>query len=101
MPPKPTLDQVLRDSHSRLHPSLRDPNWLILRQRRKIFLAGLNRLPESNLAALDVGGRLQPYRVLLGARVNRYISVDPHVTPLVNVAADGEACLFATSNSIL
>ncbi len=94
MPPQPTLDQVLRDSHNRLHPSLRDPNWLILRQRRKIFQAGLNRLPDSNLAVLDVGGRLQPYRVLLGPRVRRYVSVDPQVTPLVNVAAAGEALPF-------
>ncbi|MFZ3263881.1 MAG: class I SAM-dependent methyltransferase [Terriglobales bacterium] len=88
------MDQVLRDSHNRLHPSLRDPNWLILRQRRKIFQAGLNRLPDSNLAVLDVGGRLQPYRVLLGPRVRRYVSVDPQVTPLVNVAAAGEALPF-------
>ncbi len=94
MPPQPTLDQVLRDSYSRLHPSLRDPNWLILRQRRKIFEAGLNRLPQSNLSVLDVGGRLQPYRVLLGPRVSRYVSVDPQVTPLVNVAAMGEALPF-------
>ncbi len=94
MPPQPTLDQVLRDSHSRLYPSLRDPNWLILRQRRKIFQAGLNRLPQSDLSVLDVGGRLQPYRVLLGPRVSRYISVDPQVTPLVNVAAAGEALPF-------
>ena len=94
MPPQPTLDQVFRDSYSRLHPSLRDPNWLILRQRRKIFEAGLNRLPQSNLSVLDVGGRLQPYRVLLGPRASRYVSVDPQVTPLVNVAAMGEALPF-------
>lgn len=94
MPPQPTLDQVLRDSRSRLHPSLRNPNWLILRQRRKIFLAGLSRLPERNLSVLDVGGRLQPYRVLLGGRVRHYVAVDPFVTPLVNVGAAGEALPF-------
>lgn len=94
MPPQPTLDQVLRDSHSRLHPSLRNPNWLILRQRRKIFQAGLNRLPDRNLSVLDVGGRLQPYRVLLGARVTHYVAVDPQVTPLVNVAGVAEALPF-------
>jgi SAM-dependent methyltransferase len=94
MPPQLTLDQVLRESHRRLYPSLRNPNWLILRQRRKIFEAGLHRLPESNLFVLDVGGRLQPYRALLGARVNRHVSVDPQVTPLVNVAATGQALPF-------
>lgn len=94
MPLQPTLDQALRDSHSRLYPLLRNPNWLILRERRKIFEAGLNRLPECNLSVLDVGGRLQPYRVLLGTRVKRYISVDPQVTPLVNVAAAGQALPF-------
>ena len=94
MPPQLTLDQVLRDSRSRLYPSLRNPNWLILRERRRIFEAGLNRLPESNLAVLDVGGRLQPYRVLLGARVKQYVSVDLQLTPLVNIAAAGEALPF-------
>ena len=91
---QPTLDQARRDSQSRLNPSLRNPSWLILRQRRKIFQAGLDRLPESGLCVLDVGGRLQPYRVLLGARVKRYIAVDPQITPLVDVAAAGEALPF-------
>ena len=94
MPPPPTLDEVLRDSHSRLYPSLRNPNWLILRQRREIFRAGLNRLPERNLSVLDVGGRLQPYRPLLGTRVGKYIAADPCLTPLVNVAAGAEALPF-------
>lgn len=94
MSPPETLDQVLRDSQSRLHPSLRNPNWLILHRRKQIFEEGLRRLPDSNLSVLDVGGRLQPYRVLLGSRVRRYIAVDPRVTPLVNVAAAGEALPF-------
>ena len=93
MPP-PTLDQIVREGQNRLNPSLRNPNWLVLRARRKIFEAGLHRLTESNLSVLDVGGRLQPYRVLLGARVSRYVAVDPHITPLVNVAALGEALPF-------
>jgi len=94
MPPPPTLDQVLRDGRSRLHPSLRNPNWLVLRQRRRIFAEGLNRLPESNLSVLDVGGRLQPYRGLLGARARRYLAIDLQITPLVNVAAAAEALPF-------
>ncbi len=94
MPHQSTLDQALRDSRSRLYPSLRNPNWLILRQRRKIFQAGLNRLPERNLSVLDVGGRLQPYRPLLGTRVGRYIAADPLLSPLVNVVATAEALPF-------
>lgn len=94
MPPQPTLNEALHDSRRRLYPSLRDPNWLILRQRRIIFQTGLRRLPEGNLSVLDVGGRLQPYRVLLGTRVRRYLAVDRQISPLVNVAAAGEALPF-------
>src|ERR1700690_456006 len=94
MPPRPTSDQVIRDGRRRLHPCLRNPNWLVLRERRRIFQNGLGRLPEHNLSVLDVGGRLQPYRALLGTRVNRYIAVDPQLTPLVSVAAVGEALPF-------
>jgi len=94
MPAQPTLDHVIRDGHSRLYPSLRNPNWLVLCERRRIFQDKLGELPERNLSVLDVGGRLQPYRELLGGRVNRYIAIDPQVTPLVNVAARGEALPF-------
>ena len=94
MPAQPTLDQVLRAGHGRSHPSLRNPNWLVLRQRREIFQAGLRRLPERDLSVLDVGGRLQPYRALLGERVSRYVAIDPQLSPLVNVAAVGEALPF-------
>jgi SAM-dependent methyltransferase len=94
MPPPPTLDQVVREGRARLNPSLRNPNWLVLRARRSIFQAGLDRLPQGNLSVIDIGGRLQPYRILLGDRVRQYIAVDPQITPLVNVAALGEALPF-------
>ena len=94
MPLRETLHQVLYDGQSRLHPSLTNPNWLILRRRKKIFEEGLSRLAEHNLSVLDVGGRLQPYRTLLGSRVSHYVAIDPRVTPLVNVAATGEALPF-------
>ena len=94
MPAQPTLDQVLHAGRGRLRPSLRNPNWLVLRERRQIFRDGLRRLPAHNLSVLDVGGRLQPYRALLGERVRRYIAIDPQLTPLVNVAAVGEALPF-------
>jgi SAM-dependent methyltransferase len=94
MPSPETLDQVLREGRNRLYPSLRNPNWLILRRRRQIFEEGLSRLPERSLSVLDIGGRLQPYRPLLGSRVKRYVAVDLRVTPLVNAVAAGEALPF-------
>jgi SAM-dependent methyltransferase len=94
MPLSSALEQVQRESRARLHPSLRNPNWLILRRRRQIFEAGLDRLPGSGLSVLDIGGRLQPYRPLLGTRTKRYVAVDLQVTPLVNVGAAAEALPF-------
>lgn len=94
MPPPSALEQVQRESRARLHPSLTNPNWLILRRRRQIFEAGLDRLPGSGLSVLDIGGRLQPYRPLLGARAKRYIAVDLQMTALVNVGAAAEALPF-------
>jgi len=94
MPLPSDLEQVQRESRARLHPSLTNPNWLILRRRRQIFEDGLNRLPGSGLSVLDVGGRLQPYRPLLGARTKSYIAVDLQTTPLVNVGAAAEALPF-------
>jgi len=94
MPLPSTLEHVQRESRERLHPSLRNPNWLILRRRRQIFEAGLDRLPTSALCVLDVGGRLQPYRPLLATRTRKYVAVDLQLTPLVNVGAAAEALPF-------
>ena len=94
MPLPSTLEHVQRESRERLHPSLRNPNWLILRRRRQIFEAGLDRLPTSALCVLDVGGRLQPYRPLLATRTRKYVAVDLQITPLVNVGATAEALPF-------
>jgi len=43
---------------------------------------------------LDIGGRLQPYRLLLRARTKRYVAVDMQITPLVDVRAAAEALPF-------
>jgi SAM-dependent methyltransferase len=94
MPLPCALEHVKQESRARLHPSLRNPNWLILRRRRQIFEAGLDRLPGSALCVLDIGGRLQPYRPLLGTRTKRYVAVDLQMTPLVNVGAAAEALPF-------
>jgi len=89
-----TLEQAQRESRERSHPSLRNPNWLILRRRRQIFETGLGQLPAHGLSVLDIGGRLQPYRYLLGARAKHYIAIDVQTAPLVNVGAAAEALPF-------
>jgi len=94
MPQPSDLEKVQRESRERLYPSLTNPNWLVLRRRRQIFEAGLHRLPESGLSVLDIGGRLQPYRLVLGARVKNYIAVDLRVNPLVDISAAAEALPF-------
>ncbi len=94
MPLPSALERVQRESRERLLPSLRNPNWLILGRGRRIFEAGLDRLPGFGLSVLDIGGRLQPYRPLLGGRTKSYVAVDLQVTPLVNVEAAAEALPF-------
>ena len=85
------LQQIDREGRERLFPSITNPNWLVLRRRREIFQQWINRLPASGLTVLDIGGRLQPYRPLLGARVARYLGLDLRPTPMVNILARGEA----------
>jgi len=94
MPAPSALQQTQRESSERLRPALTNPNWPILRRRRQIFEAGLSRLPDHGISVLDVGGRLQPYRPLLGTRVKSYVAVDLRMTPLVNVGAAAEALPF-------
>lgn len=94
MPEPLAVEVVSRQGRERAVPSLRNPNWLILRHRRQIFDEGMKRLPSSGLAVLDVGGRLQPYREALGARAKSYLAVDPETNPLVSAAANAEALPF-------
>jgi SAM-dependent methyltransferase len=86
----PTLDEVTRQGRDRLFPSLTNPNWLVLRERRKIFDQWLAQLPLGELDVLDVGGRIQPYRALIANRLRRYVAVDLRLTPLVDVVARAE-----------
>ncbi len=97
--PQPTLEELILESQSRLNPAMTDPNWLILRSRRKIFREGLKKLPQSALIVLDVGGRIQPYRSLLQESIARYVAIDLIVTPLVDAAAAGEALPFRDEQS--
>jgi SAM-dependent methyltransferase len=91
-----TLDQVNREGNERLHPSLTNPSWLVLRRRREIFQKWLARLEGRQLGVLDVGGRIQPYRPLLEGRIRRYVGLDLHQTPLVNVVGRGEQIPLAS-----
>lgn len=90
MDQRPTLEDVMRQGRERLYPSLADPNWLVLKERRRIFERWLTQLSAGELDVLDVGGRIQPYRALIANRLRRYVAVDLHLTPLVNVMARGE-----------
>jgi SAM-dependent methyltransferase len=80
-----TLEEVRKVGRERLYPSLTNPNWLVLRIRRELFRHWLEGLAGGDFSVLDVGGRIQPYRILLGKRCAQYVSVDVLVTPLVDV----------------
>jgi len=88
-------DVLLKIARDRLYPSLTNPNFLVLRSRRRIFQRWINLLGKENLRVLDVGGRYQPYRQLFGPRVRQYVSCDILRTDLVDVVGDGEALPFA------
>ena len=85
---------LLRSADERLHPSLAGPSYLVLRSRSTIFSKWAQQLGRTNLTVLDIGGRYQPYRSLLGAGVTRYVAIDLIKTELVNVVANGEALPF-------
>lgn len=82
-------EALLKTAHQRLYPSLTVPSYLVLRSRTAIFSKWASHLGRGNLRVLDMGGRYQPYRPLLGSRVGRYIAVDLIKTE--DVLADGEA----------
>lgn len=88
MPQIETLEFVNREARERLYPSLRNPSYLVLSQRRQNFERWLNALPGSNLRVLDVGGRIQPYRPLLAGKLKQYVAVDLARSPLVTSRAN-------------
>jgi SAM-dependent methyltransferase len=90
-----TLDECMRVAHARLYPSIFNPNYLVLRRRREIFLKWLGSLPGTGWRVLDIGGRYQPYRPLLDDRTKSYISIDVAATTLVDLIGRGEDLPFA------
>ena len=88
-------DELVRIAADRLHPSLTNPNFLVLRSRRKIFQRWVRQLGENELRILDIGGRYQPYRPLFAGRVGQYVACDIVQTDAVDVVGSGEALPFA------
>jgi len=86
--------ELITTAHGRLYPSITNHSFLVLRRRRLIFTEWIKRLPAENLRVLDVGGRYQPYRPLLGERVKRYVAVDVLKTPFVDVIGKGQQLPF-------
>jgi SAM-dependent methyltransferase len=85
-----SLAEVKRVAKERLFPSITNSSWLVLRARRRLFEQWLARLGDQELSVLDVGGRIQPYRLLLNGREERYLAVDMRPSPLVNLLASAE-----------
>jgi ubiquinone/menaquinone biosynthesis C-methylase UbiE len=93
-----TRDAVEKEGRERLYPSLRNPSYLVLSRRRKHFSAWLEGAVVPGATILDVGGRIQPYRLLLSATMGRYIAVDIMSSPLVDIRANAAALPIATES---
>lgn len=87
------IESAKRLGQQRLHPTLTNPNYLILRVRRDQFSKWIKNLPN-RLSVLDVGGRIQPYRPLVENRLKRYVAVDPLFEGLLDIIAVGEFLPF-------
>ena len=95
MPRTDPVKEFQKAGRERLYPSLTNPNWLVLKKRRELFIAWLKNIPSDKLSVLDVGGRIQPYRELLGKRCVSYLAVDVNPTPMVDVAGQAERLPFS------
>jgi hypothetical protein len=71
-----TREQLLKIADLRLHPSLTNPNYLVLRGRRRLLEKWLRQIPGRDWVVLDVGARYQPYRPLIQHRTKRYVAFD-------------------------
>jgi SAM-dependent methyltransferase len=97
---QPTLEKqtafAIAEGVERLNPSLRNPDYLVLTERRRLLATWIETLPKEPLQVLDVGGRIQPYRPLLEGRLGTYVAVDPLATKLVSAVAVGEQLPFGS-----
>jgi len=94
-PPATSRDGLLKTASGRLHPSLTNPSFLVLRSRRKIFQRWISQLENKRLTILDIGGRYQPYRPLFAGRDLQYVACDILRTDAVDVVGSGESLPFA------
>jgi SAM-dependent methyltransferase len=90
-----TVSQFMQQGRDRLDPSLTNPNWLVLRERSRIFRRWSAQLKSAELKVLDVGGRIQPYRPLIADRTRQYVALDLRSTLLVDVMARAEYLPFS------
>jgi len=98
MSPAHDTASLLRQSRERFYPSLTNPNWMVLRARRRIFAKWIPQIPGKALQILDVGGRLQPYRPLFSDRLGKYNAADLTPRGLTDVAASAERLPFASNS---
>jgi SAM-dependent methyltransferase len=89
--------ELLHLANERLWPSLTNPSYLVQRRRRQILSQWIERLPGDALLVLDIGGRYQPYRPLLGNRVKRYVGLDVISSELLDVVGSGQQLPFKSS----
>lgn len=82
----------------RLNPSRSDVDDLIFLHRRPVLARWLQMLPDS-LDVVDLGGRIQPYRSLLGTKARTYFGVDLQFEGCVDLIASAERLPLA-SNSL-
>lgn len=75
-------------------PSIRNPDYLVLSSRSKIFAHWLESIEREDLEILDVGGRLQPYRELLEPRTKQYVAIDPQFEGLADIIGVAEKIPF-------
>lgn len=92
--------QLLKIADNRLHPSITNPAYLVLRQRRVILSAWLKSIGGEHLTVLDIGGRYQPYRPLIEDRIQRYVGLDVLSTDLVDVVEKGSSFRSRARRSI-
>ena len=97
-PTRSQRDDLLKTAADRLHPSLTNPNFLVLSSRRKIFQRWIADFEDKKLRILDIGGRYQPYRPLFAGRAGQYVACDILQTEAVDVVGSGEALPFAANS---
>jgi SAM-dependent methyltransferase len=91
---KRKTDGAISLSRERLNPSLKNPDYLVLRHRAHLFSKWIEELDGDEFNVIDIGGRIQPYRSLLGKRQKKYVAIDPQATGLVDAIAVGEHLPF-------